>query len=133
MSKLTQHLPGDWREASFVGRVQLAEGPTPVLIRSGRVIDVSRSAPTTADLLAREDAALATGQDLGDLEDFDFGPAWEARDPNAPQILSPLDLQCVKASGVTFAVSAVERVIEERARGDAARAQDIRAALADQG
>src|SRR5690606_22652759 len=88
-------------------------------------------AATTADLLAREDAVLATGDDLGDLEDFGFGPAWETRDPGAPQLLSPLDLQCVKASGVTFAVSAVERVIEERARGDAAKAQDIRAALAD--
>jgi fumarylacetoacetate (FAA) hydrolase family protein len=131
MSKLTQHLPGDWREASFVGRVQLAEGPTPVLIRNGRVIDVSRSAATTADLLSREDAGLAEGADLGELEGLNFGPAWEAREQDAPRLLSPLDLQCVKASGVTFAVSAVERVIEERARGDAARAQDIRAALAD--
>ncbi|OYX81835.1 MAG: fumarylacetoacetate hydrolase [Brevundimonas sp. 32-68-21] len=131
MSKLTDHLPADWRDGGFVGRIQLAEGPTPILIRAGRVIDVSRAAPTTADLLALKGAASVEGRDLGDLEDFAFAPAWEDRDPDRPQLLSPLDLQCVKASGVTFAVSAVERVIEERARGDAARARDIRAALAE--
>ena len=56
------------------------------------------------------------------MEDFDFA---------GQPLLAPIDLQCVKAAGVTFAVSAVERVIEERARGDAAKAEDIRAALRD--
>ena len=131
MSKLTDHLPADWRDGVFVGRVQLAEGPTPILVRAGRMIDVSRGAATTADLLALSNVASVEARDMGDLEDFAFVPAWEDRDPAAPQLLSPLDLQCVKASGVTFAVSAVERVIEERARGDWAKAQDIRAALAE--
>ena len=62
------------------------------------------------------------GRDLGAVEDFDFAAA---------PLLAPIDLQCVKAAGVTFAVSAVERVIEERARGDAAKADEIRAALRD--
>ena len=68
----------------------------------------------------------------------DLGPARGACAETAlttvrsvPRLLSPIDLQCIKASGVTFAVSAIERVIEERARGDAARAEAVRADLRD--
>jgi fumarylacetoacetate (FAA) hydrolase family protein len=42
------------------------------------------------------------------------------------RFLAPVDLQAVKAAGVTFAISAIERVIEERARGDFTRAAEIR-------
>ncbi|MGC8001583.1 hypothetical protein ACP3XN_29685, partial [Salmonella enterica] len=66
--------------------------------------------------------ADVAGRDLGLIQDFDFA---------AQPLLAPIDLQCVKAAGVTFAISAVERVIEERARGDAARAEEIRTALRD--
>jgi fumarylacetoacetate (FAA) hydrolase family protein len=102
-----------------------------VLVRQGRVIDVSAAQPTTAELLARDDLLELEGRDLGPLEAFGFTPAWSESDPRAPRLLSPLDLQCVKASGVTFAVSAMERVIEERARGDLSQAQAIRDALRD--
>ena len=47
------------------------------------------------------------------------------------RLLSPFDLQCIKASGVTFAISAMERVIEERCRGDASKADSLRASLRD--
>jgi len=127
---MIDHLPSDWREASLLGRIETADGPTPILVRKGRVLDVSRAAPTTAELLALDSLDGVDGHDLGPLEGFDFTPAW-AGAGGGPRLLSPFDVQCIKASGVTFAVSAVERVIEERARGDAAKAQEIRDALRD--
>ena len=62
-----------------------------------------------------------------DFDDYSFIREWDVE--SHPRLLAPIDLQCVKAAGVTFAVSAVERVIEERARGDAGKAQSIRDAL----
>jgi fumarylacetoacetate (FAA) hydrolase family protein len=126
---MIDHLPPDWRLAHLLGRIALPEGPTPVLVRRGRVLDVSAAAPTTAELLVRDDLLTLDGRDLGPLEAFGFAQAWSAGAQGAARLLSPLDLQCVKASGVTFAVSAMERVIEERARGDLSRAQAIRDAL----
>jgi fumarylacetoacetate (FAA) hydrolase family protein len=126
---MIDHLPPDWRLAHLLGRVALPEGPTPVLVRRGRVVDVSAAAPTTAELLARDDLLTLDGRDLGPLEAFGFAQAWGGGAQGPARLLSPLDLQCVKASGVTFAVSAMERVIEERARGDLSRAQAIRDAL----
>jgi fumarylacetoacetate (FAA) hydrolase family protein len=127
LSRMIEHLPSDWRTALLLGRLELPEGPTPILVREGRALDVSATAPTTADLLARDDLLEVEGRDLGPLEELQLTPAWDdAGEPGAPRLLSPFDLQCIKASGVTFAVSAVERVIEERARGDAAKAQSIR-------
>ena len=131
---MLQHLPRDWRDAILLGRLLTQAGPTPVLIRNGRVGDLSRLAPTTAEFAAGwldawSSQARLPAQDLGDLESFGFAPAWAAQRAPVPRLLSPLDLQCVKASGVTFAISAVERVIEERARGDASRAQSVRDSL----
>jgi fumarylacetoacetate (FAA) hydrolase family protein len=126
-----QHLPVDWREALLLGRLQTDAGPAPILIVGGRVRDVSSAAPTVAHLLNTWDGRLPPGQDLGTLEHLALERPIDAA-PNArsnPRLLSPFDLQCIKACGVTFAISAVERVIEERARGDAARAQAIRDAL----
>lgn len=116
-------LPVDHADAVLVGRMQLAEGPTPVVVRGGQVIDVSAHAATVADLLERGDVATLTGPVVCQTSAL-TDPAGEH-----PPILSPIDLQCVKAAGVTFAVSALERVIEERARGDAAKAVEIRSDL----
>ncbi|MFZ4165963.1 fumarylacetoacetate hydrolase family protein [Brevundimonas sp. NPDC058933] len=123
---MTAILPRDWRAAVLLGRIETADGPTPVLVRSGRLIDISAYAPTTAQALARPDLAAAEGRDLGAVEDIRIATAWG---DDGVLLLSPLDLQCIKASGVTFAVSALERVIEERARGDAAAANAIRQGL----
>jgi fumarylacetoacetate (FAA) hydrolase family protein len=131
MTGVIDHLPGDWRDALLLGRLDLPLGPTPVLVREGRVLDISAFASTTADAVATPGLATASGADLGPLDEMDFAVSWEEPAKGATHLLSPLDLQCVKASGVTFAVSAVERVIEERARGDAQKAQDIRAQLAE--
>jgi fumarylacetoacetate (FAA) hydrolase family protein len=130
MTSVVNYLPADWREATLLGRLSTPAGPTPVLVREGRVIDISAFAATTSDAVATPGLLDAAGVDLGALEDMDFTVCWDEAGGGA-KLLSPLDLQCVKASGVTFAVSAVERVIEERARGDANRANEIRSQLAE--
>ncbi|HEX3844009.1 MAG TPA: fumarylacetoacetate hydrolase family protein [Steroidobacteraceae bacterium] len=123
-------LPRDWRQATLLGRLLTLEGPTPVLIRRGRVLDVSAFAATTAELAARwRGEADMPGKDLGELEALPLRPAWECAEGALPRLLSPVDLQCLKACGVTFAVSALERVIEERARGENTAAQSVREAL----
>ncbi len=123
---MTDFLPRDGREATLVGRLDLGDGPTPVVVQGGRVRDVSRMAPTVSALLD-EWTGTANGRDLGEFSDLAIKTAWDGG--GGAKLLAPLDLQCVKAAGVTFAVSAVERVIEERARGDAAKALGIREAL----
>ena len=114
-------LPDDVERATLAGRVALPEGPTPVLIRGGMVEDVSRAAPTVADLIERGGFDSVEGRRLFTLEEL-CGRAEEL-------LLSPIDLQIVKAAGVTFAISAIERVIEERARGNSDRALEIRQGL----
>jgi fumarylacetoacetate (FAA) hydrolase family protein len=121
-------LPRDWRQATLLGRLLTAQGPTPILVRRGRVLDVAAFAPTTSEFIARwRGEAQVPGEDLGELEGMALRPVWESGDERRPlALLSPVDLQCLKACGVTFAVSALERVIEERVRGDAAAAQSVR-------
>ena len=111
-------LPLDWESAVLLGRMDFGMGPTPVLVVNGEVFDVSEHASTVAELLCRYDtSSLPQGKPLGPLS-------------AAPvKLLAPIDLQCIKACGVTFAVSAIERVIEERAGGDSSLALDIRATL----
>ena len=116
-------LADDWRAGLFLGRIETAEGPTPVLLKGGILYDMSRVAPTAAQLVADRAFDVSKGVALGDLESLDLGG------DGAPRLLSPVDLQCVKPAGVTFAVSAVERVIEERARGDATKAAEVRAMM----
>lgn len=122
-------LPDDWRDAVLVGRMDLGQGPTPVVVKEGRVFDVSATAPTTAQLLEKWNG-VPSGKDLGDINDLGLSTAWSESSKGKVKLLAPVDLQCVKACGVTFAVSAMERVIEERAQGVPARAQAIREELA---
>jgi fumarylacetoacetate (FAA) hydrolase family protein len=126
---MIDHLPSDWRDAVLLGRLLRDVGPTPVLVVAGRVRDISRVAPTVSQFLNGWNGQIPPGQDLGRLEDLSLTRAFEGG--KGPRLLSPFDLQCIKAAGVTFAVSAIERVIEERARGDAARAESLRAGLRD--
>jgi fumarylacetoacetate (FAA) hydrolase family protein len=129
MSKSTFPLPQDWRDAVLVGRLDLGEGPTPVVVKEGRVIDVSKTAPTVSALLENW-KGVPSGKDLGDINDMGLEHAWSANGKPKVKLLAPVDLQCVKAAGVTFAVSAIERVIEERAKGVPGAAQAIREQLA---
>src|SRR3954471_22187543 len=111
-------LPDDAAQAVLAGRLLLDEGPTPIMIRNGVVEDVSRAAPTIADLMDIADHGRVTGKRLFALEQLNDLPR--------ERFLAPVDLQAVKAAGVTFAISAIERVIEERARGDFRQAAEIR-------
>ena len=114
-------LPVDVAEATLAGRLLLDEGPTVVLIRDGAVEDVSRAAPTISDLLDLDDWVSVRGERRFGIDEL------TALAPE--RFLAPVDLQVVKAAGVTFAISAIERVIEERARGDYAAAASIRGKL----
>jgi fumarylacetoacetate (FAA) hydrolase family protein len=128
------HLPSDWRQAVLVGRLLTREGPTPVVVVEGRLRDVSRHAATVSQLLNGWNGSVPEGTDLGPLESFNFTPPFSIGNgaaATAVRLLSPFDLQCIKASGVTFAISAMERVIEERCRGDASKADSLRASLRD--
>jgi fumarylacetoacetate (FAA) hydrolase family protein len=112
---------------SFAGRIWREDiGPCVIAVRKGRVIDVtSKAVPTMRDLCESDDPAktLAGGDgiDLGRVDALLSGELPHVR------LLAPIDLQAVKAAGVTFASSMLERVIEEKARGDASLADAIRA------
>jgi fumarylacetoacetate (FAA) hydrolase family protein len=123
-------LPADAERAVLIGRVWLGgdvNGPALVAVRNGQIIDISALAPTMSDLLERDDVLdlvrNANGATLGSVQDLVSGAA------NAPRLLAPCDLQAIKACGVTFAVSLLERVIEEQAGGDAKRASELRAEM----
>lgn len=119
-------LPEDGKDAFLIGRLATPSGPNPVGIVQGRVYDLSGTALTVSEIIAATPPGTLPrlGEDLGAVDTLDLRPAWERDDRE--NLLSPIDLQCIKASGVTFAVSALERVIEERARGDAAAAARFR-------
>jgi fumarylacetoacetate (FAA) hydrolase family protein len=114
---------------TFVGRVWRPEvdGPSLVVVRRGKVNDItSREAPTMRDLLERNDPVAFVkaleGEAIADLNDI----LAAKNDLSVPHLLAPIDLQAVKACGVTFARSMVERVIEERAAGNPDLAVKIR-------
>lgn len=122
-------LPEDSDDAVLVGRVwsKAGGGPSPVILRGGHVHDLSSHVATIASLLEKPDVAawlssLTDLPDLGPLDAFLSGEAGE--------LLAPVDLQAIKAAGVTFAGSMLERVIEEQAKGDSGRAEEIRKRLA---
>ncbi|ALE59280.1 fumarylacetoacetate hydrolase family protein [Paraburkholderia sp. RL17-368-BIF-A] len=133
----TNYLPHDVERALLVGRVwrktATYEGPSVVVVRNGEVLDITASAPTTADLFDREDvvqfARTVAGEALGSVQtlvEANLGAVQE----HAPRLLAPNDVQAIKACGVTFAVSLIERVIEEQAGGDASKAQEVRQTIA---
>jgi fumarylacetoacetate (FAA) hydrolase family protein len=134
MSNSEIQLPAD---GVFLGRA-MAEGwahPAIVTVRDGMVLDItSGSAPTSRDVCEQADpagyVASAEGRPIGTLSDIAANSFAEKRDRTRPYLLSPVDLQAVKAAGVTFVVSLLERVIEEQARGSAAKADAIRADIA---
>jgi hypothetical protein len=123
-------------EGIFIGRIWSPEvqGPSVVTLRGDKIVDItSKQAPTVRDICEMEDPAAyvrgADGVSVGDLASLAANPAG---DMARPHFLAPCDLQAVKACGVTFASSMVERVIEEKAAGDPKKAQDIRARVGAQ-
>lgn len=110
----------------LVGRCWCPTRGRPVLVRveGGTLVEVS--APTLAHLLRAPDPAAAASASPGSWS-CDLGSALEGiGDPSRPHLLTPVDLQPIKAAGVTFVASMLERVIEEATRGDAAVAAETR-------
>ncbi len=125
-------LPDDAKVAALAGRVWRPDvgGPAVVVERGGVLIDVSATYPTMRDLCEAADPATAVrhthGEAVGTVDAILANTPAESRNPTRPWLLAPNDLQAVKACGVTFPISMLERVIEERARGDLAAAAAIR-------
>jgi fumarylacetoacetate (FAA) hydrolase family protein len=121
---LSEILPEDGTSGTLVGRVWCAgnpAGPSVVAIRDDGVFDLSATVPTMADLCNAPDptgiARNTPGERIGTLQEL------------LGHLLAPVDLQALKAAGVTFAVSLLERLIEEHAKGDPARAEQVRGEL----
>jgi fumarylacetoacetate (FAA) hydrolase family protein len=120
-------------EGVLLGRVRVAGSALPriVTLRNGRVLDItSKAAPTARDVCEMPDPAAfvagANGSDLGSIDEL-IANSWATHmSDSQPSLLSPIDLQAVKAAGVTFVVSLLERVIEEQARGDKAKSDALR-------
>ena len=126
-------LPRDASDALLVGRAWLPaeSGPAVVAVRGEEVVDLTRRYPTTSRLLnearpAEVRAAMEAAPVVGPLEALAGNSVEGARDAGRPWLLAPADLQAVKASGVTFVASLLERVIEERAKGNPALADGAR-------
>jgi fumarylacetoacetate (FAA) hydrolase family protein len=126
-------LPQDGTAGALAGRVWRpdVDGPSVVAVRSGGVYDIGSHAPTMRDLCERTDAVdivrTASGERIGGLAEILANTPVEFRDPGRPWLLAPVDLQAIKAAGVTFARSMLERVIEEQAKGAPEKAVAIRA------
>ncbi|MBV8166651.1 MAG: fumarylacetoacetate hydrolase family protein [Alphaproteobacteria bacterium] len=129
-------IPDDDFAGTLIARVwsPAERGPCVALVTAEGVFDISRSFPTVSRLLEETDPAAAArgalrGPNLGILDVLMTNSFAEQQDASRPFLLAPVDLQAVKAAGVTFATSLLERVVEEQARGDPARAEETRRAL----
>jgi fumarylacetoacetate (FAA) hydrolase family protein len=129
-------LPADAGQALLIGRawVPAVGGPVVVRIAGDDLLDLSAIAPTVSELLDRPGvAAEIRGRALpriGSVAATLANSADDDRDPAAPFFQAPCDLQAIKAAGVTFVASMLERVIEEQSRGDPASAEGVRRKIA---
>ena len=124
---------GDFSKGTFVGRVWLPDvaGPALVVLRDGVLLDItSADVPTMRDLLEQDNPAAfvraAEGRPVGTLDSILEQSVEQTGNLSGTHLLAPCDLQAVKACGVTFARSMIERVIEEKAAGDPALALKVR-------
>lgn len=130
-------LPADGAAGVLVARVWRPDlGPSVARVTADGVFELTRNFPTVADILAADDPAAAVvattlGERIGGVAELLAASAPDARGDDAAHFLAPQDLQPVKAAGVTFAASMLERVIEEQAKGDPAKAEAVRAAVRD--
>lgn len=129
-------LPEDSGQARLVGRVWRTDiaGPSVVVLRGDSLIDVTATYATMTDLLnGITPASFDTleGDDLGPIATFLHAPKKMRPDGDRNCLLAPSDLQAIKACGVTFAKSMIERVIDERTLGDPSKADVIRRRIGD--
>lgn len=125
------------RDAVLVGRIwRPGLGPSVVTVRDGSVVDITdRHHPTVRDITEADDPAAvvanASGETIADVTALIENSDETKRNTDQPFLLAPVDLQAVKASGVTFVTSLLERVIEEQAGGDPTRAADLRRSIVE--
>ena len=135
-----QVLPVDAAQATLVGRAWVPgrnAGPSPVLVAEAQAWDLSRVVPTVSELLNLQDPvrvaldAVKSGwaKPVGAIADVIANSHADRRDAAKPYLLTPCDLQALRACGVTFVSSMLERVIEEHARGDLDQADEIRRSI----
>jgi fumarylacetoacetate (FAA) hydrolase family protein len=128
-------LPSDAKTATLVGRVWRpdVDGPSVIRLDQDQAVDITAGFATMRDLCETAEPAKtarsAKGQAIGALADILANTDPDHRDLKKPWLLAPTDLQALKAAGVTFAVSMLERVIEERARGNPSAARTIRSEI----
>lgn len=122
----------------LIGRARVPGHAHPriVTVRDGELVDITaRGFATVRDIAESGDALAhvrnAAGTSLGDADAILANSIAAVTDETLPSLLSPIDLQAIKASGVTFVVSLLERVIEEQARGDKSRADALRTEILD--
>jgi len=124
-------LPEDWPHGAYAARIMTPEGPSVLGILNGAAFDLTPAFGTVRSWLEEDDPAgaiRARGVPVAlDIPALLANSAHDARQPGTPWLLAPIDLQAVKAAGVTYVRSMLERVIEERCRGDASRADSVRA------
>ena len=135
-----QVLPADADQATLIGRAWipgLNAGPSPVLLSAAKAWDLSRVVPTASELLNLQDpvrvarGAVTSGwaKPVGTIADLVANSHADRRDASQPYLLTPCDLQALRACGVTFVSSMIERVIEEHAKGDQDQAEEIRRSI----
>ena len=132
MNDASNFLPTDGCVGTLVGRAWLpgaVPGPAVIALRDDGVYDLSAVVSTVSSLIERGDPAKVVqrtpGRRIGSIEEL-LDNSVGAPDESKPYLLAPCDLQVVKAAGVTFAASMLERVIEEQTRGDPSRAVEVR-------
>lgn len=135
MLSIQELLPTDADRALLVGRIHDPEtGPCVVVLDGVELVDITHVEPTVSTLFERLDlvetvrAARTAGERRWPVEEILAASTGRG---SGPTLLAPIDLQVVKAAGVTFVESMLERVIEERAKGDASKAAAIRNQLAE--
>ena len=129
-------LPDHHQSARLVGRIWRADikAPSVVIVRAGKVLDVTTSVISVADFLDEDPAGrfdTLTGESLGSPEDFLADAAETGYGAERDCLLAPCDFQALKACGVTFAQSMIERVIDERTLGDPIKADEIRGRIGE--
>src|SRR5687768_1211815 len=129
-------LPDDAARATLIGRAHVpgVEGPALVAVVGHDVVDITHVAPTCSALLELDDPVGAVrsadaAPRIGPLAEILANTPAPTRDASRPWLLAPCDLQALKAAGVTFVSSMLERVIEEQARGDPAKAESVRRSI----
>ena len=118
---MTSRLPEDWTRGTFAARLDTPEGPVVLGVLDGAAHDLTHAFGTVSAWLDAPDPVAAI-RERGRRLDLDLPAALAGG-----RLLAPIDLQAIKACGVTYVRSMLERVIEERCRGDASRAEAIRA------